>query len=101
MGLRNQKDKRRIFAEDLVIEAKKGLMSGLPVYGDFCSESDPRNMLHEMEEEVIDAFNYNEFDSQMFPERREFHDRMKSLYLAAYIALREEEERRSSESTPG
>ena len=101
MKQREFQEKRRKYAEELVVEAKKGLLAGLPVYGDFHPESDPRNMLHEMQEEVVDAFNYNDMDIQMFPEHRRFHENMKTLLLVIYIALREEEERRSPESTSG
>jgi hypothetical protein len=88
---------RREYAEELIIQAKKGLFAGLPVYGDFDKDTDTRNMIVEQIEEVVDGWNYNEFDRQMHPERLKFQEKMKSLYLAMYIALREEEEQRTTE----
>lgn len=91
-----QKD-RRAYAEELVEQAKRGLFAGLPVYGDFDPKTDKRDMLVEMLEEVVDAWNYNDFYLQMHPEKAEFCGKMRTLILAAYIALREEEEKRTHE----
>lgn len=88
-------EQRRKYAEELVIEAKKGIIRGLPVYGDFDPDTDERNMLHEKQEEILDIWNYNEFDSMKFPEREVYHNRVKTLALSLYILMREEEEHRT------
>jgi hypothetical protein len=86
---------RRTYAEELVEEAKKGLFAGLPIYGDFNPCNDTRDMVAEMMAEIVDAWNYNDFYLQMFPDKVEFCGKMRSLLLATYIALREEEENRT------
>jgi len=82
------------FVRELLNEAKKKLIAAIPKYGDFDASTDTRNMLHEQLTEQLDMWNYNEFDEEIFPTRKEFQKKMKSLYIVAYTLLREEEEYR-------
>jgi hypothetical protein len=91
---------REKYAYELVEESEKGIVRGLTVYGDFCKETETRNMIAEQEEEVVDAFTYNRFDGQMRPDRFKFQEKMNTLYLAVYMALREEKEYRAQEANP-
>jgi hypothetical protein len=96
-----KKTSRRELAEEFIIECKKREIQGLVTYGDFDPKTDERNMLHEGIDEVCDVFNYNKFDSLVYPDRQEHHYRVKSLALALYIALREEEEYRTRKKGGG
>lgn len=91
---------RKKYADELIIESKKGIMRGIPVYGPFNPKTDKRCMIAEQQEETVDSFVYNGFDHQMRPDRHKFQARMNALYLAVYTALREEEEFRAKETTP-
>ena len=81
--------------KEMLVEADKKLVAAIPKYGDFDPNTDTRNMIHEQITEQLDMWNYNGFDEQMFPTRKEFQRKMKQIYMVAYTMLRNEEEYRS------